>query len=303
MEKQDYALCVTTGIVAGLAQITVVGVPPDKRRNEEGGLLSAIVRRIFEVLLPRTTIQALERKSKVPFDKISSKELEIEVKGLSPVYHRYLSLGHDPLLGILFGVRDSMNGEISTIGTDGKYTRQKVAKSELTSAGFFRAIGIFYEHLLSDVATPMGLPVPTMTLFNFITFGCIGKEGKSFSEISRLMYYRKYDFRHFVAMLLPVLMIEVTIRRPGLSMVSRNDCNYGVREESSDLERERKRKIRTMLLTTYAVAICVNFVWYAHKKDPVVLNYPLFVALLIHGGSACIEAFSDLMSSAAEERV
>ena len=34
----------------------------------------------------------------------------INVDGLSSYYHRLLSLGHDPILGLIFSVTDIMNG-------------------------------------------------------------------------------------------------------------------------------------------------------------------------------------------------
>lgn len=46
------------------------------------------------------------------------------MEGLSAYYHRLLELGHDPVLGFVFGVADILNGTMTTIDKNGKIVCQ-----------------------------------------------------------------------------------------------------------------------------------------------------------------------------------
>ena len=56
----------------------------------------------------------------VPFDASTSNGLAVPIRGLGPRTHRMQSLGHDPFLGWLFGVRDVLMGKFTAIGSDGQ---------------------------------------------------------------------------------------------------------------------------------------------------------------------------------------
>ena len=62
--------------------------------------------------------------SKVSFDAQDNRHTTEYVEGLSAYYHRMLSLGHDPLLGFVFGVYDIMHGTMTTIDKNGKFVCQ-----------------------------------------------------------------------------------------------------------------------------------------------------------------------------------
>ncbi len=47
------------------------------------------------------------------------------MEGLSSLFHRLYSLGHDPILGFVAGVFDIMNGTITTIDKNGRFLVQK----------------------------------------------------------------------------------------------------------------------------------------------------------------------------------
>jgi hypothetical protein len=121
------------------------------------------------------------------------------VAGLGPGTHRFQSLGHDPILGFLFGVKDILQGTFTAIDKTGKLIVQPVALADpaLLTMNLFEAIGRVFGHLQSDVATAAGLPAPLMPLFQFLQFGAFGQHGYTVGEISRIMYRSHYDFATF----------------------------------------------------------------------------------------------------------
>ena len=182
----------------------------------EGGWLSNVVKESFGDLLPEGTIRNLERNFRVPFDPSTSQRLETRVEGLGPRTHRMASLGHDPILGWYFGVRDILAGGFTTIGSDGRLVIQSMPDWEPAEFGvglfvkILEAFQLVAGHLLSDVATPAGLPPPLFGLLQFFQQGGIGKH--SIADVARAMYRSGYDFRHFLAGGISVAIVEVFVR-------------------------------------------------------------------------------------------
>ena len=67
-------------------------------------------------------------------------------------------------------------------------------------------------HLISDMATPMGLPAPLMMLFQALNVGSFGERGRTMGHLARWMYLNGYDLRHFVASGVTPLVIEIVLR-------------------------------------------------------------------------------------------
>lgn len=72
-------------------------------RCSEGGWLSNVVHERFGAVLPEEGIRRLEEAYRVPYDAATSRGLSEAVPDLGPGPHRYQSLGHDPILGWIFG--------------------------------------------------------------------------------------------------------------------------------------------------------------------------------------------------------
>lgn len=79
--------------------------------------MSNYVREYFEKAFPEEEMSKLANSkiSKVPYDAQDNRNTAKYVEGLSAYYHRMLQLGHDPILGFVFGVLDILNGTMSTI--------------------------------------------------------------------------------------------------------------------------------------------------------------------------------------------
>lgn len=175
---------------------------------------------------------------------------------IGPAVHRFHSLGHDPILGFIVGVIDILRGTFTAIDRNGRLILQSVAITDpaILTMNLFEAVGRVFGHLLSDVATPAGLPVPLMPLLQFLQFGEIGAHGHTIGEVSRIMYRSHYDFRHFLAMSISPLLIEIIVR---LSYFAKRRCEgYGLMQSipfEFPLD-DHKPKLRTMLFNAHLVS-------------------------------------------------
>lgn len=128
-------------------------------------------------------------------------------------------------------------------------------------------------HLKSDVTTSMGLPAPLMGLFSLMQFGSVGEEEQTIAEIVQGMYYEGYDFQHFCAQSIPVMLTEAVVRL-GYSL-KRAAEGHGVKESIPiTAGREHRPKLGTMLFMAHSLAAAVNAGRVAFAKDPMALNYP-----------------------------
>lgn len=130
--------------------------------------------------------------------------------GFTPTTHRDLSLGHDPLLALIVGVRDVMNGSMTTQGTPGAF--RTLAGSQLPMSNPYLAVMIVVAHLISDAFTPMGLPAPGWTLVDTLQFGSFDTDGVTAAAESVRMYSKGYDCRHFLTMSTSVAAAETVLR-------------------------------------------------------------------------------------------
>jgi hypothetical protein len=276
----DFAVAGAAGVFAGLADIFLVQVPQHPgflgSAAAEGGWLSNIIKQKFGDLLPDETIRDLERDYFVPYDPSTSQHLDVRVEGLGPRTHRMASLGHDPMLGWLFGVRDILAGGFTAIGSDGSLVIQSVPGWEPAEFGvglfvkIFEAFQVVAGHLLSDVATKAGLPPPLFGLLQFFQFGGIGDH--SIADVARAMYRSGYDFRHFLAGGVTVAIIEVFVRTA-----------WTVRELSEGKTLTAalpvaSKRLQSGLFVSHTVATAINAGKVAVTHNPLSVNWAQWLA-------------------------
>lgn len=215
LDKIDITICAAAGILGAVVDILLIGIPQKTPEGLKGGPLSNYVRDWFNQRFPEEEMKKLanSKVSKVSFDAQDNRHTTEYVTGLSAYYHRLLSLGHDPILGLIFGVYDILNGKMTTIDKTGKIVSQVMEYyADRKESDIFAAIAKQIIHFKSDITTSMGLPAPLMALFNLLQFGSIGEEEQTIAEIVQGMYYEGYDFIHFCSMSIPTMIIEVIIR-------------------------------------------------------------------------------------------
>lgn len=276
MDSLDYAIAGIAGILAALVDIFLVKMPSSKKilgaTGKKGGTLSDFFRNHLKNKFTPEEIKALEVNNWVPYDASTSKNLDKAVAGLGPRSHRFQSLGHDPILGFIFGVKDIMSGTMTSIGSDGLLSVQKISGADGMS--FFQAIIRQIGHLKSDIGTSAGLPVPFMPLLGLIQLGSFGKKGRTVGELARAMYGQGYDFGHFLAMSVPVMLIEVLVRvfyfakrlNEGHSFLESLPVNIP--------GKKRQPKLQSMLFTAHTIATAANAGKVYFTQNPLSINFP-----------------------------
>ena len=152
---------------------------------------------------------AAEKWAKVPYDVVSPK------LGLTPNVHRLASLGHDPLLGLVFGVNDIISGSCTFIDKSGAWRVIDTPSHEGTRNPLEALVKVVV-HGFSDVFTAQGLPPPFMATFQLVSAksGFTLKQGGdtvSVRDVARYMYANGYDLRHFMTTRISPAIAEVIL--------------------------------------------------------------------------------------------
>ena len=280
LDKFDTGISAIAGIVGGAVDILLVGIPKKGPNGLEAEPLSNYIRKKFDEKFPADEMEKLANSkiSKVPYDAQDNRNTKEYVAGLSTYYHRLLSLGHDPLLGLFVGVLDILTGRMTTIDKSGKIVSQVLENyNDRKESDIFAAIAKQIIHFKSDITTSMGLPAPLMGLFNFLQFGSIGEEDQTIAEIVQGMYYEGYDFIHFCSMSIPMMLVEVIIRI-GYA-IKRIKEGYQIKDSIPfSLNREKHPKLSTMLFIGHSAAVAINAGKIYFTQNPMAINYPQWIA-------------------------
>ena len=277
----DYAVAGTAGILAGLADVFLVKVPAHEgflgSQGSEGGWLSNQVKALFGELLSEERIAELEQLYKVPYDVSTNAGLGVKIPNLGPRTHRLHSLGHDPILGWIFGVWDIFNGSITTIGGDGRLITQAAKGHVPIEVGWdvfqrlVDALKTVGGHMASDVATKSGLPPPLFVLLQFLQFGDF--KGKTIAELSRAMYRSGYDFRHFLAGGVCVALIEVIVRTAWFARERHEGKSFKEAMPVGNIPR-----LQSSLFLAHTTATAVNAGKVSISRDPLSVSWAQWLA-------------------------
>ena len=164
-----------------------------------------------------------------------------------------------------------MNGTMTAIDASGHIITQTISGAK-EGVGFFEALAIQLGHLKSDIGTAAGLPPPFLSLFQLLNFGDIG--GRTISQLCRTMYAKGYDFGHFLAMGIPVMMIEVIVR---VFYFAKRLHEGKTMQEALPINLPgyaHQPKLQTMLFTAHTVASAINAGKIAITKNPLSVNLP-----------------------------
>ncbi len=280
LDKYDIAISAAAGLLGAVVDILLVGIPQKTPEGLKGAPLANYIRDWFDKRYPEDEMEKLahSKVSKVPYDAQDNRHTEIRVEGLSAYYHRLLSLGHDPLLGLVFGVADILEGKMTTIDKTGKIVSQVMENyADRRESDIFAAIAKQIIHFKSDITTSMGLPAPLMSLFNLLQFGKIGEEELTIAEIVQGMYYEGYDYIHFCTLSIPVMIVEV-VTRIGYA-IKRIKEGHSIKESIPfSLNHEKHPKLGTMLFIGHSAATAINAGKVYFTKNPMAINYPQWIA-------------------------
>lgn len=209
----DVIVPVVAGAIAAVVDIAFVGTPEVVKiykggENFDGSILTNALRsvgngddKVSELL------KWFSEKCKVPYDISVAKDVVV------PDNHRLRNFAHDPLMGMLFAVADILLGTATLVDNNGQL-RVLVNPRDYPVSERFLSLIYYFGHLLSDVCTARGLPIPGMILTQFFRDGL--DDRNSIGAVVEQMYKDGYDLRHLASMSTPVvvknLIIELYIR-------------------------------------------------------------------------------------------
>lgn len=280
LEDIDVYIAAFSGIIGAAVDILLVGIPHRSPEGLKARPLSDWIRQEFEKKFPPEEMERLANNPeyKVPYDAQDNRNTIVRVEVLSTYYHRLLSLGHDPLLGLVVGVFDILTGRMTTIDKKGHVVSQVMnVYADRKESEVFAAIAKQLRHFASDLNTSMGLPAPLMGLCNLLQFGSIGEFNQTVAEIVQGMYYEGYDFVHFCSLNVSVMLIEV-VTRIGYA-IKRIREGHSVKESIPfSLDRTKHPKLETMLFISHSLAAAANAGKVALTENPVAINYVEWIA-------------------------
>jgi hypothetical protein len=260
-DKWDYMFVGLAGIVAAVTDIFIVAIPKDMEsgvyKGQKGSPLTAWLQ---SLKLPVGLQSWLEEMAKVPYDNTGGST------------HRIDTFGHDPILGLIFGVIDIVRGTSTSI-KNGNIIIENVGIGTNPVEALIKQL----IHLCSDVCTTRGLPVPFASIFKLLDVGSFKRSNGKTATISQLttwMYYHGYDLRHFATMSITPASIEIILRMYVMirHYVENDDVVFKVASNP---------KYRSMLLSSHSIACAANVgKIYLRQGNPLAINYAEWLMLI-----------------------
>jgi hypothetical protein len=232
-DKYDYMIAGSCGLIGGMIDVLFVGAPGQGQLTHFTDEATDKAVQKFATLngwrgpnegkdATASAIGFLERSYKVNYDHRHGGDVD-GLFNMSTKNHHIKSLAHSPdLLGLFFSILDQFtsnahfidNGKIISIDTETFELKGSNFITKLFS-GFSNWIG----HLFSDVAGSSGaqgrgsgIPIPFFPLLQFVNFGEFGQHKQTFAKISVQVFEQGYDFRHGMALAIPVIVTELLTR-------------------------------------------------------------------------------------------
>jgi len=221
LDAWDYAIACGCGLIASMLDLLCVRAPPKPTvsfTEEVDGIFNKQVQKAFNAILPEDMSKKLSEMFPIgaPDSSISSDLVGAAGGVLSPTNHRLRALSHDPILGIIIGIKDMLNGTC-TVVQNGKIVVYPSFKGVNGETNIFRLIARMFGHLASDVNAPsyrgnrgMGLPAPFMGLLRMLDGIPVGDS--NFGKQIEYMYVNGYDFRQFIVTSIPMTVMEILMR-------------------------------------------------------------------------------------------
>ncbi len=274
-DRSDYLIVTFAGFAATLLDIFLVRIPPDPTRHRKDEVpeflgeehkYSPLTKWLREHSgeVHKHFLERFEKHAKVPYDDTHSKKVD----GLSSKTHRLMSLGHDPILGFIFGVIDILGGTGTYIDQYGDVVI--LDKSPTDPVGLTEAFLKVFLHLLSDVCTSAGVQPPFFTLLQLVKADSpfVLKEGGAkvpWTDVARYMYVHGYDLRHFATMGIVPATVEMVIRGWRL-------CESYEKKVNPELT---KAKTASMLMLGHTMAVSGNLIktGAVYGMNPLALNW------------------------------
>lgn len=280
LDPYDIIVAVAAGLTAAVVDALVVRIPADTKWYGDGKTLdgSPLTKALRELSIDSDNW--LGAWAEVAYDRVSGPQQQALRMG--PRTHRVQTFGHDPLLGLVFGTLDIMRGQMTAVAPGGGV---KIFDTADPVTNIFIAFATQIAHLLSDVPTNSGLPLPGWVALANIKSGKFGPNGESLGGIARRMYVNGYDSWHLLTMMTSVASLEVVLRgywglRASLDPEWHASVQFEAQRAGSTGASDHPR-YAAMALAANAVAAAGNLGKIAFGGgNPLALNYAQWLAFL-----------------------
>lgn len=280
----DVIASIIAGVVASVIDIVFVGTPEVVKiyrggENFDGSILTSKLRELGtgdDIL--SEMLHWLSEKCKVPYD------LSVKNGTVNPNNHRLRNPGHDPMLGLLFSVVDIIMGTATVIGNDGRINviirDNKYPESEKLLSAIY-----YFGHLISDVCTARGLPIPGFFITQFFTNGQYGPNDDSLARIAEDMYKDGYDFRHLISMGTPVLVKDLIVKIY-IKLFHKESFSMVDTIANKEIQENKEKVFKYKLLAISDAVACggnvLKFFIPPTLGNPTALNLPEWISLLLN---------------------
>jgi hypothetical protein len=268
LDAYDVLAIAAAGLAASLLDILLVATPSTSP-------LTTQLRKHLSI----SDRNALAKKAPVPYDRIFQGMPE-RVAGMYPKSHRVQTLGHDPLLGLFYGTLDIMRGSMTAAPVGGGFQVLDIGPGESNP---FVALVRQITHLLSDVATHSGLPLPGWTALATLGGPTLG--GKTIGDVARQMYIDGFDSWHFASMATSAAAVDIVLRgywglRRAVDPAWRDVVGLEAERHGSTHVSDHPR-FASLSLGAHGAAAAGNLVKVAmYGGNPLALNYSEWLTFL-----------------------
>ena len=262
LNKVDILVSCIAGGLSVLVDFLIVKIPKDMniklngdKYHHEGSPLTTLLRKIgmTEDGKEAKWVKTLEKWFHVNYDP-SIKE---NIPGMYPINHRVYSLGHDPsIIGLIWGIRDIVCGTFSYIDKNGVLHIDKVAPADVKK--IFYAPILWLGHIISDLFTKQGIPIPGTCILRMFKVGSFGDKERTVGELIEYMYVQGYDLRHLATMSTCRLVIDVIINMYCFFVTNKNYTSAHPLFEQEYIKVKNEQKKRKLMLCAYSIAVAGN---------------------------------------------
>lgn len=281
LSTADIIISSMAGIIAAAIDIFLVGTPEIVKiyrggENFDGSILTKAFRKLGEGPLGNLC-KKLETICKVPYDISAIKD------GMYPQNHRLRSLSHDPFFGLFFAVFDIMMNTTTFIDNSG--CLRILHNTHYKTPILEKILCVFYYigHIVSDVFTARGIPVPGFFLTQFFTDG--GRDN-SIARIAEGMYRDGYDLRHFASMSTPLIVKNIIIKFYLKLSEKAESISPSSLSEREKIDLDRKLKKEKMNFVANSIAVggnAIKFFVPPYSCNPCSINTPEWLAFIKSG--------------------
>lgn len=232
-DRYDYMIAGTCGVIGGLIDVLFVSLPGEGSLGKfTDSAVDTSVQKFASFCgwkgqkeggdSTKSAIGFLERKFKVNYDHRHGGDVNDAFK-MSTKNHHIKSLGHSPdLIGLFFSILGQFTNTAHFVD-NGKLVAVDTETFELQGGNFIAKVFCGFVnwlgHLFSDVSGSSGasgrgsgIPIPFYSLLQFADIGEFGQHKQSFATVAVQVFEKGYDFRHGLALAIPVLVTELLTR-------------------------------------------------------------------------------------------